>query len=140
MECVVNCTDLSLLGDDDDNDDNDDDTYSYTYSYYDQRGRHRLTASKWADRANGGALIKKYKIYGDGVFPNIGCPVAAGASITTASASSRGEGCPVAAGASITTASASSRGEGCPVAAGKSFLNMKPLGLKQVFCTYPTNL
>ena len=29
MECVVNCTDLSLLGDDDDDD--DDDTYTDTY-------------------------------------------------------------------------------------------------------------
>jgi hypothetical protein len=30
MECVGNCTDLSLLGDDDDDDD-DDDTYTDTY-------------------------------------------------------------------------------------------------------------
>jgi hypothetical protein len=35
MECVVNYTDLSLLGDDDDDDDDNDDTYSDTYSYDD---------------------------------------------------------------------------------------------------------
>jgi hypothetical protein len=36
MECVVNCTDLSLLGDDDyDDDDDDDDAYTDTYSYDD---------------------------------------------------------------------------------------------------------
>ena len=35
MECVVNCTDLSLLGDDDYDDDDDDDAYTDTYSYDD---------------------------------------------------------------------------------------------------------
>ena len=35
MEYVVNCTDLTLLGDDDYDDDDDDDAYTDTYSFDD---------------------------------------------------------------------------------------------------------